>query len=328
MSWGECLVKAAKRVKLCGLELTLALGPSQTHRFRKSAAFRYLLRPAIHWYRWLRKGSEPSPNGKPIAEARQDQGPEAQAIRKRIDELEWYHSIELLHGVVTPGFVDHRQQLDAYGLPEDMHNMRALDVATYDGFWAFEMERRGAEVTAIDIGSWAEFDIPRLLRPEAEKSGAAKKITGQGFRIAQELLESRVERHVLSVYELAPEKLGSFDFVFLSDLLLHLRDPQLALENVCSVVKRPGMAVIAEVYNPDLEGFSDIAVSEFAAFGEYVWWRPSTATLTAMMKLAGFDRAEEVGRLQLKARAEDPIHKVILKGYVDQKDESRDSHVA
>ena len=91
--------------------------------------------------------------------------------------------------------------------------------------------------------------------------------------------------------------------MFLSDLLLHLRDPQLALENVCSVVNRPGTAVIGEVYNPDLEGFTDIAVTEFAAFGEYVWWRPSTATLNAMMRLAGFDRVEEVGRLQLLARA-------------------------
>lgn len=311
-------------MRLFGLEVTVALSETVLRRLRHSAVFRYLLRPPVRWVRGLRRGSRSNSDGNQPTNSAPDLTPEGKAIQQRIEGIEWYQSIEMPHGVVTPGFVDHRQQLDCYGLPADMRGMRALDVATYDGFWGFEMERRGAQVTAIDIGSWAEFDIPRMLRPEAERSGAAEKITGQGFRLARKLLNSNVDRQVLNVYELSPDRLGSFDFVFLSDLLLHLRDPQLALENVCSVVKRPGMAVIAEVYNPDLEGFKDIAVSEFAAFGEYVWWRPSTATLSAMMRLAGFDRVEEVGRFELHARAEDPIHKVVLKGHLDPRSEGDD----
>ncbi len=39
--------------------------------------------------------------------------------------------------------------------------MRALDVATFDGFWAFEMERRGAsEIVAIDLDCADKLDLP------------------------------------------------------------------------------------------------------------------------------------------------------------------------
>jgi len=146
-------------------------------------------------------------------------------------------------------------------------------------------------------------------------TGDPDKPTGAGFKVAHDVLGSKVERHVLSVYELSPEKLGTFDVVFLSDLLLHLRDPQRALENVRSVVRPGGMAIIADVYNPRLESVEDMTLSEFMGFGTYVWWRPSSATLKAMMKVAGFARVEEVARFTLAATASDPIHKVVLKGY-------------
>nr|MBA2506600.1 methyltransferase type 11 [Thermoleophilaceae bacterium] len=62
----------------------------------------------------------------------------------------WYHSIEVAPGVVTPGQVDLRGTAEKL-LPPSLASTRALDVGTFDGFWAFEMERRGAEVVAIDV---------------------------------------------------------------------------------------------------------------------------------------------------------------------------------
>ena len=44
--------------------------------------------------------------------------------------------------------------------------MRALDVGTWDGFWAFEMERRGAEVTALDLDDERDLDWPADRRPD------------------------------------------------------------------------------------------------------------------------------------------------------------------
>ena len=64
---------------------------------------------------------------------------------------------------------------------------------------------------------------------------AARKGRGEGFEIAREALGSSVERRELSVYDLDPENVGTFDFIYVGSLLLHLRDPIYALERVRSV---------------------------------------------------------------------------------------------
>ncbi len=81
-------------------------------------------------------------------------------ITQRVDELGWYHTLELPGGQVTEGMFDLRNQMHHYGLPERMDGMRALDVGTWDGFWAFEMERRGAEVIALDLDDERDLDWP------------------------------------------------------------------------------------------------------------------------------------------------------------------------
>jgi tRNA (mo5U34)-methyltransferase len=310
-----------KRLHLGGIEVDIALDEARAARLRRSAPYRYLIRPALSRLHLVGNGRRddqppvvPAPTvvHAPPAPA----SAEARAIIDRIAAIDWYHTIELPHGVTTPGFTDHRSQVPLYDLPTDLSGKRCLDVATYDGFWSFEMERRGAEVHCVDIGSWEEYDIPRAYREALRQQGTALQSTGAGFAIAHELLQSKVERHICNVYDVSPERLGTFDMVFLSDLLLHLRDPQRALETICSVVRPGGFAIIADVYNPELEQMQGQLVTQFMAFAKHVWWRPSIATLTAMMRLAGFARVEEHGRFLLAATDADPIHKVVLRGYL------------
>src|SRR3954447_9523899 len=138
----------------------------------------------------------------------------------------WYHTIEVAPGVVTPGWFDLRPVVDRLPWP-DVAGKRCLDVGTYDGFLAFELERRGAsEVVATDIGGHEQWDWPEELRARgptylAELAGPK----GAGFEIAHEALGSRVEKVTASVYDLAPERVGTFDVVVCGSLLLHLRDP-------------------------------------------------------------------------------------------------------
>src|SRR5213080_2324913 len=66
----------------------------------------------------------------------------------------WWHEIELAPGIVTPGDDSNRMKvpiLDGLGLPAEMTGMRVLDLGCSDGFFSFEMERRGADVIAIDF---------------------------------------------------------------------------------------------------------------------------------------------------------------------------------
>jgi tRNA (mo5U34)-methyltransferase len=85
---------------------------------------------------------------------------------------EWYHSIELAPGQVTPGWFDTRAAAAKVPLPERLDGKRCLDVGTWDGFWAFEMERRGAdEVVALDIDDADGWDWPPRERLRGERAG-------------------------------------------------------------------------------------------------------------------------------------------------------------
>ena len=233
------------------------------------------------------------------------------SLQARVDALEWYHVMELPGGVVTPGRADHRAELALYGIPDDMHGLRALDVATFDGYWAFEMERRGADVTAIDIPSWSHIDLPLRWREGMKPEQDAP--TGDGFKLAAGLLGSKVTRREQSVYDLSPDDVGRFDVVFISDLLQHLRDPQRALERVYSVTKPGGYLLLAENYAHDLEKFSDVALMEFRSYRAYTWWMPTSAALKLMLRVAGYDVIEEVSRIGLNFDEKYSSRKVILR---------------
>ena len=71
--------------------------------------------------------------------------------RQRVEAMSWYHTIDVAPGLTTKGWFDLRPYVSHYGLPERMDGMRALDIGTWYGFWAFEMERRGATVVALDV---------------------------------------------------------------------------------------------------------------------------------------------------------------------------------
>ncbi|MBA3302174.1 MAG: hypothetical protein H0T15_09950, partial [Thermoleophilaceae bacterium] len=136
----------------------------------------------------------------------------------------WYHSIEVAPGVVTPGQVDLRPTAGRL-LPARMELVRALDVGTFDGFWAFEMERRGAEVVAIDVPALGAAEWPPVSRARLEAQAAEWDMElGRGFGIASALLGSEVDRVESDVYELSAEALsGPVAVAFSGAILLHLR---------------------------------------------------------------------------------------------------------
>jgi tRNA (mo5U34)-methyltransferase len=84
---------------------------------------------------------------------------EAEAARARVAELDWWHTIEVAPGVVTSGGWDLRPTAERMPWPSSLAGMRCLDIGTMDGFWAFELERRGAgEVVASDVLDATELD--------------------------------------------------------------------------------------------------------------------------------------------------------------------------
>jgi tRNA (mo5U34)-methyltransferase len=199
----------------------------------------------------------------------------------------WYHTIELPDGVVTPGRFDHRQLLPHYGLPADLSGKRVLDVGSGDGFWAFEMERRGGEVTSLDIETFAEVDLPRALHRLFVDQPVDLSFR-RGLEIAHRRLGSRVKLINGPIYELDPESVGTFDFVHAGDILLHLRDPALALQRLRAVAT--GDVLFADCFDPALDelGAGPGLTRYRGGWEDATWWGPALSTLTQMVADAGF----------------------------------------
>src|SRR5580658_5745239 len=96
---------------------------------------------------------------------------------------------------------DHRPVLTKYPLPTDLSGLRCLDVGTMDGFWAFEMERRGAaEVMAVDVEDPDDLDWPVLVKPQVVK--VLDETKAARFDLVRSALSSKVNRIIRSVYDL------------------------------------------------------------------------------------------------------------------------------
>ena len=73
-------------------------------------------------------------------------------IREWVDTQDWYQTIPVADGIVTPGTVDSRQRLERLGLPADLSGRSVLDVGCNSGMYCFECASRGADpVIGIDV---------------------------------------------------------------------------------------------------------------------------------------------------------------------------------
>jgi tRNA (mo5U34)-methyltransferase len=203
----------------------------------------------------------------------------------------WYHTIDLGGSLVSQGFYDHRPVVDRYGLPESLAGKTALDVGPADGFFAFEMERRGADVTTADVAKWGDFDWLPHARPYLGEF--AEGTCHLDLAIA--MRGSSVTPKICSVYDISPETVGTFDVVFCGSLLLHLQNPIKALVAIRSVTRE--MAVIETTVNPEID--RDHPGRPWLSFGhrehetrlgsECVYWKLSAAALQEMLEYAGFE---------------------------------------
>ena len=143
-------------------------------------------------------------------------------IRQLVNSASWYHSFEIARGIWTPGRMrtDPKKTLnDRFSLPEDLTGKRALDIGALDGPYTFEMERRGAEVTALDI----------------------QKPDRTGFNTARKVLNSRARYIEGNVYEIDTLLNGEkFDIITFFGVWYHLKNPILSFERITDVLADNG----------------------------------------------------------------------------------------
>jgi len=201
----------------------------------------------------------------------------------------WYHTIDLAPGVATPGAVDLRAVAPRV-LPPRLDGLRALDVGTFDGFWAFALEARGATVVASDLDRFDEVEWPPQNRDRLAAE-AGDRGPGERFALARRLLGSQARRVTANVYDLDAALLGGpVDHAVVGDLLLHLRDPVGALERVRSVLSPGGRLLVLEQIDVPLTLLCPRRpVATFRAGATRMsWWEANVRGLVDWLRVAGF----------------------------------------
>ena len=109
-----------------------------------------------------------------------------QELQARVaDNPAWYHRSTSARASATDGYVDWRKKAASI-LPDDLSGKRCLDIGTYDGFWAFEMERagrrRGRDRRRRAQRGRLAGGQPRAARAHAGRSGGSSWARASGSR--------------------------------------------------------------------------------------------------------------------------------------------------
>jgi tRNA (mo5U34)-methyltransferase len=215
----------------------------------------------------------------------------AAQVQAQLDALAWYHTIDVVPGATTKGWWDLRHALDVIPFP-DVRGKRCLDVGTWDGFYAYELERRGAaEVIALDVPDLSAIDYPPEVRADTtyDHSQSGTQPRSAGFHLIHKLRGSKVEWRGVNIYDLDPAELGQFDLVVVGSLLLHLRDPVRALDAVRRVTAGELLSVDSVDARLSLLSRRRPLFELRGETADFQWWIPSEAGLRHLLHVGGFD---------------------------------------
>lgn len=210
-------------------------------------------------------------------------------LKQRAKALDWYHTLELPGGYVTPGYFDLRNIVRRVPIPRSLAGKRCLDLAASDGFWSFEMARRGAaEVVSVDLDNASRQDW------QGPPSADPRRLAGTGrareaFETARTLYGfGNLTRVDLSLYDVSPAELGAFDFVFIGNVLMHLADPARALRAARTVTD--GRLLSFEGISLPLSVLRPMApCAQLWDLDEPRWWTTNMAGHRRLVEAGGFE---------------------------------------
>ena len=218
-------------------------------------------------------------------------------LQCRIAEHNWYHSIDLGDGIITPGGAEYEPvwaNIRAARAEVDYDGKTVLDLGSMEGLWAFEAEQLGAE-TVVATDCFYEEDGP--LGSPLER-----------FLLCREALDSEVipyynvspyrlrERLDLFLQERRPDRTAAergFDIVQHLGLLYHLRDPLLSLSQSRSVMNLGGLMLIESAVVADESAsymlFNGVPPDPYRIYqSPTTWWAPTIPCLLEILRASLF----------------------------------------
>ena len=212
-----------------------------------------------------------------------------------IDDCNFYHTMEIPGYGTTVGKWDLRQGVDEYLGGVHVKGKRVLDVGTASGFLSFYMEGQGADVIAFDLSEHESWDIVPYAQHDQQQLLAHRMLRigklNNAFWLAHHAYRSKVRMVYGSTYQI-PSEIGLVDIAVIGAILLHLRDPFLALESALKLTRET--VIITDLAPPNNSSGPCMCFLPDFTRGEPwdTWWTLSPEIIQRFIGVLGFESSE------------------------------------
>jgi SAM-dependent methyltransferase len=152
-----------------------------------------------------------------------------------LTECYFYHTMDIPGVGTVDGQWDLRPGISRYLGDVSFRDKRVLEIGTASGFVCFAIEARGGSVVAVDLSEHESWDIVPYADADvaalAKDRRAVVRLVNNSFWFCHRAFGSRAQMVYSTAYQV-PEVVGQVDVAVFGCVLLHLRDPWLALERV------------------------------------------------------------------------------------------------
>lgn len=222
----------------------------------------------------------------------------------------FYHTIDIPGYGRVEGEWDLRAGIDAYLGGVDCRGKRVLEIGTASGFVCFHLERQGAELVAFDLAENQTWDVVPFARHDSRQQTAPiqshlRKIHN-AFWLGHGAFQSHSRKVHSTVYAI-PEAIGPVDVTTFGCVLLHVRDPFLALANAARLTRQT--VVVTEPLQKrrwsrwllGLSGLSSMVFMPDFHTGKprETWWFLPPKVVQQFLGVLGFEKTEVTYHSQL-----------------------------
>lgn len=215
-----------------------------------------------------------------------------------VDECYFYHTMEIPGLGLVEGQWDLRDGVGEYTGGVDYKGKRVLEVGTASGFLCFTLEAQGAEMVSYDLSAGQSWDIVPVasvdLEAVIEERRAIMQKINNGYWYAHRAFGSKAKVVYGTVYEI-PVEIGPVDIATVCSVLLHLRDPFLALQNAARITRDTLVVTdMVSPYGPVAPGTPDRPRLEFVPEWQKggptdTWWFLTPEIVQAFLGVLGFE---------------------------------------
>jgi hypothetical protein len=166
-----------------------------------------------------------------------------------IEDCFFYHTMPIPGIGLVQGQWDLRAMVQEYLGNVNFSGKRVFEIGPASGFLTFYMESLGAEVIGCELPVGEVWDFVPYSRVDLKSYSDSRNELHRrlinGFWFAHQAHKSKSGIVYTSTYEI-PSEIGVFDIATFSMVLLHLRDPFLALKTVLNHISKT--IIITEMF--------------------------------------------------------------------------------